>query len=53
MDSRAHFTGAVDDVAVYDRALGDAEVEALRTGEAPVTRDTVTRLPMDRVRGSN
>ncbi|MEU5576475.1 exo-alpha-sialidase [Streptomyces huasconensis] len=53
MDSRAHFTGSVDDVAVYDRALSDAEVEALRTGEAPVTRDTVARLPMDRVRGSN
>ncbi|MFK4068294.1 exo-alpha-sialidase [Streptomyces sp. NPDC029674] len=53
MDSRAHFTGAIDDVGVYGRALSDGEVDALRTGGAPVTRDTVVRLPMDRVRGSN
>ncbi|MEV0255688.1 exo-alpha-sialidase [Streptomyces sp. NPDC050732] len=53
LDSRAHFSGSVDEVRVYDRALDDAEVEALRTGDAPVTRDTVVRLPMDRVRDSN
>ncbi|MGW6527502.1 exo-alpha-sialidase [Streptomyces venezuelae] len=53
MDSRAHFTGAIDEVRVYDRALDDAEVGELRTGEVAVTRDTVVRLPMDRVRGSN
>ncbi|MET8686829.1 sialidase family protein [Streptomyces sp. NPDC004732] len=53
MDSRAYFTGAIDEVRLHDRALSDAEVEALRTGDAPVTRDTVVRLPMDRVRDSN
>ncbi|MFH8607298.1 exo-alpha-sialidase [Streptomyces sp. NPDC018029] len=53
LDSRAHFTGAIDEVRVYDRALDDAEVGALRTAGAPVTRDTVVRLPMDRVRDSN
>ncbi|WP_069886991.1 exo-alpha-sialidase [Streptomyces luteocolor] len=53
LDSRAHFTGALDEVRVYDRALGDDEMEALRTRGAAVTRDTVVRLPMDRVRGSN
>lgn len=53
MDSRAHFTGSIDEVRVHDRALSDAEVEGLRTGDAPVTRDTVVRLPMDRVRDSN
>ncbi|MEV7194700.1 exo-alpha-sialidase [Streptomyces sp. NPDC093510] len=53
MDSRAHFTGAIDEVRVYDRALSDGDVGALRTADAPVTRDTVVRLPMDRVRDSN
>ncbi|MCF3119846.1 exo-alpha-sialidase [Streptomyces arenae] len=53
LDSRAHFAGALDDVRVYDRALSDDEMEALRTRGAAVTRDTVVRLPMDRVRGSN
>ncbi|MEU6820077.1 sialidase family protein [Streptomyces atriruber] len=53
MDSRAYFTGSIDEVRVHDRALSDAEVEGLRTGDAPVTRDTVVRLPMDRVRDSN
>ncbi|ATL31930.1 sialidase family protein [Streptomyces formicae] len=53
MDSRAHFTGSIDEVRVYDRALSDSEMDALRTGDAPVTRDTVVRLPMDRVRDSN
>ncbi|MEU1014427.1 exo-alpha-sialidase [Streptomyces sp. NPDC005898] len=53
LDSRAHFTGAVDDVRVYDRALSDAETDALRTTCDAVTHDTVARLPMDRVRGRN
>ncbi|WP_030791901.1 exo-alpha-sialidase [Streptomyces sp. NRRL S-920] len=53
LDSRAHFTGALDEVGVYDRALSDAEVDTLRDTDALVTRDTVVRLPMDRVHGSN
>ncbi|MFI6931351.1 exo-alpha-sialidase [Streptomyces sp. NPDC050287] len=48
MDSRAFFTGAIDDVRVWDRALTDAELAA-RT--APVT-DLVLWLPMDRVSDS-
>ncbi|MCR3726893.1 sialidase-1 [Streptomyces umbrinus] len=53
LDSRAHFTGAIDDVRVYDRALSDAELTGVRTTNAPVTRDTVLWLPMDRVSGSH
>ncbi|MGW0335021.1 exo-alpha-sialidase [Streptomyces sp. NPDC003011] len=45
MDSRAFFTGAIDEVRVVDRALTDAEVAA---GTAPLA-DTVLWLPMDRV----
>ncbi|WP_055493827.1 sialidase family protein [Streptomyces sp. TP-A0356] len=53
MDSRAFFTGAIDDVRVYDRALSDAEISAVRTGGTVSTRDTVLWLPMDRVSGSH
>ncbi|MFJ5532690.1 exo-alpha-sialidase [Streptomyces sp. NPDC093261] len=53
MDSRAFFTGAIDDVRVYDRALGDDEITALRTGARVSARDTVVWLPMDRVSGSH
>lgn len=56
VDSRAHFTGSIDEVRVYDRAVSDDQLTALgRSGaaKAPVTRDTVAWLPMDHVRGSN
>ncbi|CAM5712254.1 exo-alpha-sialidase OS=Streptomyces alboniger OX=132473 GN=CP975_30580 PE=3 SV=1 [Streptomyces alboniger] len=53
LDSRAHFTGAIDEVRLHGRALTDAEVADLGGGGTPVTRDTVVRLPMDRVHGSN
>ncbi|MGB8942830.1 MAG: LamG domain-containing protein, partial [Streptomyces sp.] len=56
VDSRAHFTGSIDEVRVYDRALSDAELAELGQdggAKAPVTRDTVAWLPMDRVRASN
>jgi sialidase-1 len=53
LDSRAHFTGAIDEVRLYGRALSDPEVASLGAGGASVTRDTVVRLPMDRVHGSN
>ena len=53
MDSRAHFTGAIDDVRVYDRALSDDELTGVRTTNAPVTRDTVLWLPMDQVSGGH
>jgi sialidase-1 len=43
MDSRAFFTGAIDDVRVWNRALADTELDdALLPG-------TVLWLPMDRV----
>ncbi|MER5905942.1 sialidase family protein [Streptomyces mirabilis] len=51
MDSRAYFTGAIDEVRVYDRVLSDDELSAPPSRE--VTRDTVLYLPMDRVRGGH
>ncbi|MFE0136157.1 exo-alpha-sialidase [Streptomyces sp. NPDC059037] len=56
VDSRAHFSGSIDEVRVYDRALSDAELAELGTdgaAKAPVTRDTVAWLPMDHIRASN
>ncbi|MFF4523003.1 exo-alpha-sialidase [Streptomyces bluensis] len=54
MDSRAFFDGAIDDVRVYDRALGDQELTGLRKPGAADTEGTAARgsvlwLPMDRV----
>ncbi|NEB09097.1 laminin G, partial [Streptomyces coelicoflavus] len=47
MDGRARFTGAVDDVRVWKRALTDEEIAA---GAPPSDMgDTVLHLPMDRV----
>ncbi|MEV5341837.1 exo-alpha-sialidase [Streptomyces sp. NPDC052676] len=43
MDSRAFFTGAIDDVRVWNRALADTELD-----DAPLP-GTVLWLPMDRV----
>lgn len=51
MDSRAYFTGAIDEVRVYERALSDDELSAPPSPE--VTRDTVLYLPMDQVRGGH
>ncbi|MFB8771582.1 exo-alpha-sialidase [Streptomyces broussonetiae] len=52
MDGRAHFTGAIDDVRIWNRALSDGEVGALRgTGNAPLF-GSLAWLPMDRVTGS-
>ncbi|MEU6534715.1 exo-alpha-sialidase [Streptomyces sp. NPDC047000] len=48
-DSRAFFTGAIDDVHVWDRALSDAELSA--DGTEPSAAGTVLWLPLDRVRG--
>ncbi|WP_369231922.1 exo-alpha-sialidase [Streptomyces sp. R21] len=53
MDSRAYFTGAIDEVRVWDRALSDEELTGVRTGKVPATRDTVLWLPMDHVSGSH
>ncbi|MET9408515.1 sialidase family protein [Streptomyces sp. NPDC002935] len=51
MDSRAYFTGAIDDVRVYDRALSDEELSVPAAKQ--VTRDTVLWLPMDHVSGDH
>ncbi|MET7848310.1 sialidase family protein [Streptomyces avermitilis] len=53
MDSRAYFTGSIDEVRVYGRALSDAEITGLRTDNEASARDAVLRLPMDRVSGSH
>ncbi|MFF3818545.1 exo-alpha-sialidase [Streptomyces bluensis] len=54
VDSRAFFDGAIDDVRVYDRALGDEELTGLRKPGPAGTASTAARgsvlwLPMDRV----
>ena len=52
MDGRAFLTGAIDDVHVWNRALGDAEIKAAAqvTARRPATTaDTVLWLPMDHV----
>jgi sialidase-1 len=48
MDGRAHFTGAIDDVRVWDRALTDEEI----TGPDASAGGTVLWLPMDQVSDS-
>ncbi|MER5509909.1 sialidase family protein [Streptomyces sp. NPDC002766] len=49
MDSRAYFTGAIDDVHVWDRALSDEEI----AGREASPKDTVLWLPMDHVSDSH
>ena len=49
MDSRAFFTGAIDDVHVWDRALSDEEI----AGRDASLKDTVLWLPMDHVGDSH
>ncbi|MFF4059934.1 exo-alpha-sialidase [Streptomyces sp. NPDC001668] len=48
VDGRAFFTGAIDEVRVWDRALTDAEI----TGASTPSADTVLWLPMDQVNDS-
>ncbi|WP_033530004.1 sialidase family protein [Streptomyces galbus] len=52
VDSRAHFTGAIDDVRLYGRALSDTEVARLAPTDT-ATRGEILRLPMDRVDAGN
>ncbi|MFG2209616.1 exo-alpha-sialidase [Streptomyces sp. NPDC048638] len=51
LDSRAQFTGALDDVRVYRRALTDEELSGLRTSGASAAGPLVLRLALDRVHG--
>lgn len=48
VDGRAHFTGAIDDVRVWDRALTEEEI----TGSDASAGGTVLWLPMDQVSDS-
>ncbi|MHB9857933.1 exo-alpha-sialidase [Streptomyces sp. YIM S03343] len=50
MDSQAFFTGAIDDVHVWDRALSDTELSG---GQQPSADGTVLWLPLDQVRGGH
>ncbi|MGW1716172.1 exo-alpha-sialidase [Streptomyces sp. NPDC002156] len=53
MDSLQHFSGAIDDVRVWDRALGTAELSAAAmtatVDPGAATSDTVLWLPLDQV----
>lgn len=52
-DSRVQFTGALDEVRVYRRALSDAELSRVRADNARVNGPLVLGLPLDRVRGGS
>ncbi|MFE1880966.1 exo-alpha-sialidase [Streptomyces diastatochromogenes] len=49
MDSRAFFTGAIDEVHVWDRALTDEELADPKVSRS--AKDTVLWLPLDHVSG--
>ncbi|MEU9122218.1 sialidase family protein [Streptomyces sp. NPDC048506] len=48
-DGRAQFTGALDEVRVYRRALTDAELSRVRTDDGSVDAPMVLGLSLDRV----
>ncbi|MEU9502356.1 sialidase family protein [Streptomyces sp. NPDC048196] len=50
-DARAQFTGALDEVRVYRRALTDAELSGVREDDAPVSAPLVLGLSLDRGSG--
>ena len=56
VDSLQHFSGAIDDVQVWDRALTTPELSAASVsataGAKRATSDTVVRLPLDEVSSS-
>ncbi|MFC9910130.1 exo-alpha-sialidase [Streptomyces sp. NPDC059862] len=49
MDSRAFFTGAIDEVRVWDRALSDSEIADVHETHTGPDFDNVLWLPMDQV----
>ncbi|MBV7694218.1 sialidase family protein [Streptomyces sp. TRM70350] len=49
VDSRAFFTGAIDEVRVWDMALSDAEIDQVRTTHTGPRSNNVLWLPMDQV----
>lgn len=52
-DGRVQFTGALDEVRVYRRALTDTELSRVRADNARVDGPLVLGLPLDRVRGGS
>jgi sialidase-1 len=50
VDSRTFFTGSLDEVRVYDRALTDAELDLVRTRNLPAAGSVVLHLPMDSIK---
>ncbi|GAB2917663.1 hypothetical protein [Streptomyces heilongjiangensis] len=49
VDSRAHFTGALDEVLVVERASSDDDVAGSWAGDPAARRGAILWLPMDRV----
>ncbi|MFH8407432.1 exo-alpha-sialidase [Streptomyces sp. NPDC018019] len=49
VDSRAHLTGALDEVRVYGRALSDGELARVREGNGRDKGPVVLNLPLDDV----
>ncbi|MFI6009930.1 LamG-like jellyroll fold domain-containing protein [Streptomyces sp. NPDC051243] len=49
MDSRAFFTGAIDEVRVWNRALTDAELTRVRQSNIGPSTNSTMWLPMDQV----
>ncbi|MGW6904746.1 exo-alpha-sialidase [Streptomyces sp. NPDC054940] len=49
MDSRAFFTGGIDEVRVWNRALTDAELTRVRQTNIGPSSNTTLWLPMDQV----
>ncbi|AZQ32299.1 laminin G [Streptomyces cyaneochromogenes] len=49
MDSRAFFTGAIDEVRLWNRALTDAELTRVRQTNTGPSSNTVVWLPMSQV----
>jgi sialidase-1 len=49
MDSRAFFTGAIDEVRVWNRALTDAELTRVRQTNIGPSANTTLWLPLDQV----
>ncbi|MFF4694274.1 exo-alpha-sialidase [Streptomyces chattanoogensis] len=53
VDSRAQFTGALDEVSVYRRALTDEQLTGVGTSDAAAGGPLVLRLALDRVHGGD
>jgi sialidase-1 len=50
-DNQQRFTGTLDEVRLYRRALTPAELDRVRLSNADIPADQVLRLPLDKIRG--